>query len=95
MNGLTDNEIRRMQELMAASAAGLEAMKRPWTYADGEECVRDFNGTPLFERLCTTEADARYVVAVVNLMPRLLGCYLELRAGSRRPDSDTNKEQDR
>lgn len=98
MNGLTDNEIGRMQELLAASNAGLEAAEKPWTYTDGEEYVRDFDGTPLFERMCTTVADARYVVGVVNLMPRLFAHYLELRGemGSRRrPDPDTDKEQDR
>ena len=52
MNGLTDNEIGRMQELLAASNAGLEAAEKPWTYTDGEEnSSKEFAGEPGRERL--------------------------------------------
>ncbi len=98
MNGLTDNEVKFLQERFAASNAGLEAAELPWTYDNRDECLFDGNNMPLFERSFATESDASYVVAVVNLMPRLFAHYLELRdeMGSlRRPDSDTDKEQDR
>lgn len=91
MTGLTDNEVKFLQERFAASKAGLEAATQPWFYDDDGD-VMDSEGFSLFELVDATAADANYVVAVVNLMPRLLAHYLELRS---RPDSDTDKEQDR
>lgn len=88
MTGLTDNEVKFLQERFAASRVADE---------NGIEFDAEMGGIylrhhPLFELVDATNDDAHYVVAVVNLMPRLLAHYLELRS---RPDSDTDKEQDR